>query len=309
MNFQFTHSGLQHHGLIGLIQASEVLKKDLDGYNFTFKKLLEIDKLRNYSDDHLVNLSICKNENDRTTKMRDNAFYEGNLQMLNQTAFKYFNEQNIEKLKQINPNRELFIGSQFSQLGQLGNHMRMLHHDFREHVKNEGPALKQKGKNKFWERSHSSESSIYSDSLVFLYGQDHGDQYMPLDFNSAIFTMRAGIEQKIRNLFGANFLKNSHGTIKPIPFSNILTSLKKVESEITFPIPIDNLIRINNWFNYFVHDGKRSYFWNYTFVYTYLSSIFTNDNIQITKAGLSEFHNQIMTGGFDLYGRKNVKII
>jgi len=184
-----------------------------------------------------------------------------------------------------------------------------LHHDFREHVKNEGPALKQKGKNKFWERSHSSESSIYSDSLVFLYGQDHGDQYMPLDFNSASFTMRAGIEQQISNLFGVNYLMNSHGTIKIIPFSKILVALKNVESELTFPIPIDNLIRINNWFNYFVHDGKRSYFWNHTFVYSYLSPIFINKNIQITQAGLSEIHNLIMTGGFDLFGRTKVKVI
>ena len=96
-----------------------------------------------------------------------------------------------------------------------------------------------------------------------LYGSVSFHSFIDKEPSAAIGTIRQMIELRIRGAFGAMAIIDSqqNNAIMPLKMSKVFEIVKKHEKDIEFPIKFENIIRIYNWSNSFIHSGLGDYSW------------------------------------------------
>ena len=116
--------------------------------------------------------------------------------------------------------------------------------------------------------------NFYHGAKQIIYG--HGSFSLTFSDNHseiAVATVRQALEVRLRGAFG--FIgkeSKSNNAFHPVPLSMLLEVLSRNKKAIVTPIPIHNLIRINNWANLLLHSGVREYAWTLPRVLDYLRS-------------------------------------
>lgn len=94
-----------------------------------------------------------------------------------------------------------------------------------------------------------------------LYGNISFHSFSDKEISATIGTIRQLIELRIRRSFGVMAFEDQEGNICPLDLSMLFDVIKKYKSDITFPIKLENIIRIYKWANSFVHSGLKDYNW------------------------------------------------
>lgn len=103
--------------------------------------------------------------------------------------------------------------------------------------------------------------------------------------DNSIPLLRVAIENKIRKAFGCYGIIDDKDNFKPLQLSLIFEVIKEILKQnpqsIEFKVSFDDIIRIYNWSNIYMHSGFRTYSWLMYYVANYLSPLFvgtTNKN-------------------------------
>ena len=116
--------------------------------------------------------------------------------------------------------------------------------------------------------------SFYHGAKQIIYG--HGSFGLTFSDNHseiAVATVRQALEVRLRGAFGFIGKESiDNNAFSPVSLSVLLDVLSKHNAKIETPIPVHNLIRINNWANLLLHSGVREYAWTLPRVLDYLRS-------------------------------------
>ena len=96
-----------------------------------------------------------------------------------------------------------------------------------------------------------------------LYGSVSAHSFADKEISAAIGTIRQLIELRIRRAFGILAYQDTQkkNSVTPLNMSDIFNVLEMFKEDITFPVKLENIKRIYNWSNRFIHGGYGDYSW------------------------------------------------
>lgn len=94
-----------------------------------------------------------------------------------------------------------------------------------------------------------------------LFGQFSFDSFSDMETSYSVSIIRQLIELRIRRAFGVICFTDSCGSVTPINFSQVLSTLKYYQDEIEFPLALGDIERIYVWSNMYVHSGLKDFSW------------------------------------------------
>lgn len=94
-----------------------------------------------------------------------------------------------------------------------------------------------------------------------LFGQFSFHSFSDMEISYSVSIIRQLIELRIRRAFGVICFTDSCGSVIPINFSQILSTLKYYQDEIEFPLALGDIERIYVWSNMYVHSGLKDFSW------------------------------------------------
>ena len=147
--------------------------------------------------------------------------------------------------------------------------------------------------------------NFYHGAKQIIYG--HGSFRLTFSDNHseiAVATVRQALEVRLRGAFGFIGKESKDNAFHPVPLSMLLEVLSRNKTEIDTPIPIHNLVRINNWANLLLHSGVREYAWTLPRVLDYLRSWLVggdkagaswtvDSGIRVSKKAFDEIQNEV----------------
>jgi len=261
----------------------------------------------------LIEQAIPKTLKDLEKKVSNKTYYVANVLIIEWLIKTLFDKDNIENIKKYigeNENNKSLVSNYHEFFTNLSHDMILLEQNYHTNInghKIEGISSDERRPVTIHKNPWMSDETIYHSSMQNIFGQSTFHAYRIPEPMNSIANLRVGIELKLRKLFGASAIcKKSDGSLYPIKVTTILDFLKKHEKNIDFPIPISNLIRINNWSNIFIHSGKKDFVWIPVFVHHYLNPMFCRRCVKIKHSTLTELHEELLRGKdkdkYQLYG-------
>ena len=145
---------------------------------------------------------------------------------------------------------------------------------------------------------------VFHGARQIIYGHGtFGLSFLDNHSDLSIATIRQAIEIRLRQAFGI-FGKKSlkDGSIQPVALSVLLKAL--AAEQVSMPLPIQHLRRINHWANHHMHSGMRHYSWMPPRVLAYLRPFLlgvgkidgrstVNNGIRLTRASFDAIRDGI----------------
>lgn len=140
-----------------------------------------------------------------------------------------------------------------------------------------------------------------------LFGQVSYNSFADMEISTSIAVIRQLIELRIRRAFGVlSYIDKDSGVPSPLKLSSLFDCIKKHKDEISFPLKIENIERIYNWSNMYVHSGKCELSWIPYYVENILKELSfgqmtengwdVKNGISTTSEVIQQIHYELLAG-------------
>jgi len=142
--------------------------------------------------------------------------------------------------------------------------------------------------NKAWEdvepkvgkSSEEHEFPLYVALTQAVFGQSSFHSPADLNIDTGAALVRQMLELRLRRAFGiVGIIRTRTKPVEPVPMGVLFDALKGHQDDIDFSVPLPHIHRLYQWANLYLHDGFRSFAWQYVFVIHYLSGLMRGDQV------------------------------
>ncbi len=136
-----------------------------------------------------------------------------------------------------------------------------------------------------WWRNHDNPLEVFNGVQQMIYSPYSGLAHADRVWSMPAATLRVAIELRLRHAFCIYAMVNSASPHLPvfIDMSKLFDAMRPLKQYIKFATDIDDVEKIYQWSNLYLHGGRRDYPWVAGFVLHYIRPILTGEKIPTPK--------------------------